>query len=109
MDDVDHFLAHYGVKGMRWGQRKKRSQRDRDNFRRKAKLGAAATGALLVGAGVGAVSVAAVRATARSSAEQAFIRSVMNTAFVARDKNGNVISRIGSEVTSETINALRSR
>lgn len=24
MDDIDDFLAHYGVKGMRWGQRSKR-------------------------------------------------------------------------------------
>lgn len=27
-DDVDDFLAHYGVKGMRWGRRKRRDDGD---------------------------------------------------------------------------------
>jgi hypothetical protein len=30
MTDVDEFLAHYGVKGMKWGVRKKRKLRDSD-------------------------------------------------------------------------------
>ena len=30
MSDVDDFLSHYGVKGMKWGQRKSREQRQAD-------------------------------------------------------------------------------
>ncbi len=52
-DDVDNYLAHFGVKGMRWGVRKERDESDEASAARRErfKKAAIATGVLTVAAG----------------------------------------------------------
>ena len=55
-NDVDEFLSHYGVKGMRWGVRRKRQSESNSangspssNKSRKKKIAAGVAGAAIVG------------------------------------------------------------
>lgn len=47
----DDALAHYGVKGMKWGVRKNRTAAEKAEFRRKVKKGAKITAGVLAVAG----------------------------------------------------------
>ena len=56
MSDSDDFLAHYGVKGMRWGKRKSRTPEQIAKTKSNLKKGAVIVGAVAVAAGAAFVA-----------------------------------------------------
>jgi len=94
MDEVEEFLAHYGVKGMKWGVRK---QNQLDNYTRVAdgkasvtqRLNVYASMSLLEIAVAGGGKKAAANRAAGLAAQKARIESGKSTVFDKMDRAMN--------------------
>lgn len=100
------YLEHFGVKGMKWGVRKERNSNS-SSAGQKIKRGAAYTATALAIGGTLSVLVVRNKNLKKAAANQKAIRDTLSVAFRAKDARGNILSEIGSAVTSETIRALR--
>lgn len=56
MNEVEDFLSHFGVKGMRWGVSRAKTQEQIDQRNRRLKKGAAIGGAVAIAAGASFVA-----------------------------------------------------
>lgn len=92
MDPVETVLAHHGVKGMKWGVRRKRSEAqktsDRAELHRKVRKGAVITGTLLVAVGGVAITVAAKKHGNAKLAEK-LLQESLKVPFQWRDGAGD--------------------